>query len=105
VETHAKHGSLPLQTVMAPAIELADNGFTVYPDLADAIKARLSVMKNFPATQKIFLPHHKPLAAGELLVQKDLATTLRLIAEKGKAGFYQGEVADKIIAEMHKGGI
>ncbi|MEM9823821.1 MAG: gamma-glutamyltransferase, partial [Bacteroidota bacterium] len=45
-----------------------------------------------------------PWKAGDLLVQKDLAQTLQLIHDKGEAGFYEGPVADKIVAEMKAGG-
>ena len=100
IETQKKHGTLPLKTVMAPAIKVASEGFKVYPSLAKAILKRLTVMKNFRATRSIFIPEGKPLKAGDLLVQKDLAKTLQLIASHGKDGFYKGETAQKILAEL-----
>lgn len=103
VEAHAAHGRLPLTKVMAPAIAIAENGFPVYLGLAEAMAERQDVLKVFPGTKKIFLRHGQPLKAGDLLVQKDLAWTLRRIATKGAAGFYKGEVAKRLVAEMQRG--
>lgn len=103
LEVHADGGRLPLAQVMAPAIKLAAEGFTVYPGLAKAIDERAEIMRRFPGTAKIFFPKGQALKAGDLLVQKDLADTLRLIAKDGRAGFYKGKVAKAIVAEMRRG--
>ena len=105
MEIHQKHGRLPLARVMAPAINLAEKGFKVYPGLTKAIKKRMQVMQNFPATKKIFLPNGRPPKSGEILVQKDLAKTLRLISKKGRDGFYAGQIASLIVRELEKGGV
>lgn len=104
VEIHKKYGKLPLATVVQPAIDLAQKGFKIYPELAKALKHREEVMKQFPATVKIFFGPKKGkerhvLEEGDLLVQKDLAKTLKTIAKKGRAGFYKGWVADAIVKE------
>lgn len=112
VEIHKKYGKLPLATVMQPAIDLAEKGFKVYPELAHALKHREEVMRKFPATVKIFFKTEKVggdkeshvLEEGDLLVQKDLAKTLRTIAKKGRDGFYKGWVADAIVKEERKRG-
>ncbi len=102
---HAQYGNLPLKQVLAPAIELAQKGFPVYPELAKALKLRESALKKFTAGRKIFFKNGKVLKEGEQLVQKDLAKTLQFIAQKGRKGFYQGPVAKAIIQEsqFHQG--
>ena len=100
---HTKFGKLPLSVVMKPAIDLAKNGFKVYPALALAIKKSAKKLCQFPASKKIFLKSNcAPLKAGQLLVQSDLAQTLQTILEQGRDGFYKGEVAKKIIASQKK---
>jgi gamma-glutamyltranspeptidase/glutathione hydrolase len=104
VQAHKKHGRLPLAQIIQPAIALAEKGFPVYPRLASAIKERADVLRQFPASAKIFVPHGHPLPAGALLVQQDLGWTLRQIARDGERSFYHGEVARRLIAEMERGG-
>lgn len=100
---HKKYGKLDLKTIMQPSIKLAAKGFKVYPALAVAIKAKADKLCKYKDSKKIFLKNGcKPLEAGELLVQKDLARTLEIIAEKNHKGFYQGEVAKKIVANQKK---
>ena len=105
VEVHARYGRLPLAKVLAPAIELAERGFSVYPELAKALKSKQETLKKFPATQKIFFKEGRTLRRGDVLVQKDLAGVLRSIAQKGRRGFYGGAVARAIVGEIrrHKG--
>ncbi len=105
-EIHKKYGKLPLSTVMQPAIDLASKGFEVYPGLAMALRIREQTLKKYPATVKIFFDQKTGhvLQEGDLLVQKDLAKTLRTIAKKGRDGFYKGWVADAIVAEERRRG-
>lgn len=104
VETHAKHGKLPLKVVMAPAIKLAKDGFEIYTHLADSISRRAKVLAAFPDSRRIFLkPSGEPRKAGEKLVQDELAGTLTLISELGVRGFYEGVTAQKIVQEMKRG--
>lgn len=100
--THAlsRWGSMPLSTVMAPAIALADKGYPVSITLAKTLDQEKKNMGKWPATQAIFWKNGAPLQAGEPLVQKDLAQSLRLISQQGAKAFYQGEIAQKIAAEM-----
>lgn len=100
--THAlsRWGSMPLSTVMAPAIALADKGYPVSITLAKTLSQEKKNMGKWPATQAIFWKNGAPLQAGEPLVQKDLAQSLRLISQQGAKAFYQGEIAQKIAAEM-----
>ena len=103
LEVHKKYGKLPLDIVMQPAINLAENGFKVYPALNKAIRAERKRLCKFPASKKIFLTKNcKALKTGSVLKQKDLAKTLKLIAKLGHDGFYKGEVAQKIVASQKK---
>lgn len=105
LEVHSRFGRLPLATVMAPAIELAEKGFPVYPELARALKLSGERLAKFPPTAAIFLrADGSPLAEGDLLVQHDLAETLRVISRQGKRGFYQGPVAEALVASQKKWG-
>jgi gamma-glutamyltranspeptidase / glutathione hydrolase len=98
---HARYGRLPLSKVMEPAIRLAADGFTVDSALARSIAGKEAVIKLY-AGAKVFLPGGKPLSVGTRLVQPDLANTLRAIAREGAKGFYRGEVAALIVAEMNR---
>ncbi|MDX1513234.1 MAG: gamma-glutamyltransferase, partial [Gammaproteobacteria bacterium] len=101
----SRYGTLPLNKVIAPAIELAEQGIEVTPDLAASLaSARKRLLRN-PAAARIFLhPNGTPHRAGERLVQKDLAWSLRRIAKKGAGAFYRGEIAERIAADMRKHG-
>jgi len=100
VDIQKKYGTMPLAKVMAPAIRLADEGFPVYPQLAEAITYRAKLLGDSPATRAIYFRDDHPLGEGELLVQKDLAKTLRGVARRGKNGFYKGAIAKAIVQEM-----
>lgn len=104
--THAlqRWGSLPLDQVVAPAIRLAERGFAVSQTLAGTLARNRAIMGQWPATQAIFWRHGQPLQAGDWLVQKDLAQSLRLIAQDGAQAFYQGSIAQRIVAEMARHG-
>jgi len=98
----AKYGKLTRKQVMQPAIDLANNGFKIYPHLAKALKFRSNILKKYPASAKIFLKNNEPLKLGDILIQKDLAKTLQTISNVGINGFYKGWVADAIYKEYEK---
>ncbi|WP_427771064.1 gamma-glutamyltransferase [Comamonas thiooxydans] len=100
--THAlsRWGSMPLARVMAPAIALADKGYPVSVTLAKTLEQEKKNMGRWPATQAVFWRNGAPLQSGERLVQKDLAQSLRLISQQGAKAFYEGAIAQKIVAEM-----
>ncbi|HET6836446.1 MAG TPA: gamma-glutamyltransferase [Gemmatimonadales bacterium] len=103
-EAHRRYGKLPLATVIEPAIRLASDGFVVdeYRSLSIADdSARLAL---FPASRATFLPADRPPAEGSTFRQPELAATLEAIRDRGAAGFYQGWVAELIVAEMKRGG-
>ena len=93
-----KYGSLSLAEVLAPAIKLAEKGFVVTPKLSRELK-KLS------PTPTIFLkPDGNFYETGEILIQTNLAKTLKLIAKQGIQAFYQGKIAELIVKEMQAHG-
>jgi gamma-glutamyltranspeptidase/glutathione hydrolase len=92
-----KHGSMPLAEILAPAIYLAEEGFPVAPITAhfwrEFGQQKLKNAFGGPA----LLPNGVGPQAGEIFVNKDLARTMRLVAEGGKEAFYRGEIAQKIV--------
>src|SRR5262245_27395056 len=83
----SKYGRRPWRSLLAPAIRLAQDGFVVNEELADAIQDRAPDLRRFPASAALFLPKGSPLRAGEKLVQKDLGHTLRFLAQSGALSF------------------
>lgn len=97
-EIHKKFGALPLKTVMQSAIDLAENGFPIYSRLEQALIAKTETLKKDPAARKIFLDQdQKPWPLGHLLIQSDLAKTLKKISENGSKEFYKGDTAKEIV--------
>jgi gamma-glutamyltranspeptidase/glutathione hydrolase len=101
-----KYGTKSLQEVMAPAIELAENGFVISPTLSQIIADDFGAIHKEPQLAKILAPEGLPLEAGEILKNPDLAKSLRKIAAGGRDVFYKGELADAIASAMAaKGGL
>lgn len=97
------YGTMSREEVMAPAIRIAEEGFTVSEYAATAIADAYSKATKFPEMQKVYWNEDKlPYQAGEVINNPDLAKTLKIIAEKGKDGFYQGEVAEAIVNTLSK---
>jgi gamma-glutamyltranspeptidase/glutathione hydrolase len=92
-----KYGRLPLATSLQPAIEQARHGFKVNEHYRRLAKFRLDILRQYPAAAAIFLQDNEVPKPDYVIRQPDLARTLELIAEKGKAGFYQGELAKKLV--------
>jgi gamma-glutamyltranspeptidase/glutathione hydrolase len=95
-EIHRKWGKLPWKTVLAASIRLAEEGFPVYLSLAKAISEEESVLRQEKYITEIFYPKGKAIETGDLLLQKDLAKTLRRIAENPENEFRNGLTAQKI---------
>jgi gamma-glutamyltranspeptidase / glutathione hydrolase len=96
-----KYGTLTLKQVMAPAIRLAEKGIRVKPPLVASLKEHEQALRKWPETAKIFFkPDGSFYAPGDLLIQKDLAGSLKMIAKEGPKAFYRGAIAHKLVAEM-----
>lgn len=99
-EAHQKYGSMPWKDLVMPAVKLAEDGFKVPEKLGGGM---LSFgLEQFDGKTN-FADYFGKMTAGELYKQPELATTLRRIADNGVDGFYQGETADLIVAEMVRG--
>ena len=94
------HGRLPWQRLVAPAINLARNGFLVSHDFAASLAEVLPQMAPYEASLQQFSDGGEPYQAGDRFVQEELASTLERIATEGLAGFYSGRTAQLIVAEM-----
>ncbi len=99
-----KHGTMDLATVMAPAIRYAEQGYELLPMAARRHAAAIDHIRNYEGTSQYFLNGDTTYLAGELFVQKDLANTLKLIAEQGGDVFYKGEIAEKMVADVQANG-
>ena len=92
---HERYGKLSMQQLLAPAIEYAENGFAATPGFVKRIAGHLAIA---PDTEIFKAMGIDPaVKVGEIVIQKDLAQSLRLIAEQGRSAFYQGEIANKLI--------
>ena len=103
----SEYGRLPRAKVMDPAIKLARGGFILTRGDTDLLDSMVPRFGKDPVAAKIFLrPDGKPFQPGDRLVQKDLATTLGLIARQGPAAFYKGPIAKAVErASKANGGI
>ncbi len=99
----AKYGTLSRLLLMSPAIRLADEGFVLEQGDVDILAIGTADLQRDAPSAAIFLDRGEPLAVGARLVQKDLARTLRRVAEEGAAGFYRGAVG-AALAEASKAG-
>ncbi|MEA2980747.1 MAG: gamma-glutamyltranspeptidase / glutathione hydrolase, partial [Alphaproteobacteria bacterium] len=98
-------GKFKLSQLMAPAIDLARNGYKVGDEFEDTGRSSIARMARWPSTAKLFLkPDGSLIARGTLLVQADLAATLESISKQGPRAFYEGSIADKISAAVREAG-
>jgi len=102
IEAHTKYGKLKWAELVQPAIDLARKGFKITPHLAADLNRNADAFKKLNPGKTYFLKD-TPWEAGQLLIQEDLAKTLELIRDKGRAGFYEGKVAAQLTAEMKSG--
>ena len=98
------HGSMSLAEVMAPAIELAENGFPLPTGEALRLATIRAKLSEFEGSRRYFLKQGVPYSPGEIFVQTDLARTLRAVAEGGAEVFYTGWIADSIAEYMRRVG-
>ena len=97
IKAHEEHGNLSLQEVVEPSIDLASKGFRVTYDLFQALNfGKVSLLEDTTSKTKFYDSGQNTLPTDSLLIQPDLAKTLRLISTKGKDGFYKGKTAELI---------
>jgi gamma-glutamyltranspeptidase / glutathione hydrolase len=100
-----KYGKLPLKQSLQPAIRLAREGFPLYQRMQFAIKAKRDVLARSPDAAKVFLTADGNVPeVGTVIKQPELANTLEAIAAQGARGFYEGRVAQNLVAGVRAGG-
>jgi gamma-glutamyltranspeptidase/glutathione hydrolase len=105
LKLHAEHGTLPLATVMEPAIRLASSGFRVLPGEAMRQGMASEQVAEFTGSAAHFLKGDgSPQQAGDVFVQEDLANTLRAIRDQGRDVFYRGEIAQRMAEDIQANG-
>ena len=98
-------GKLDFSSLLRPAIEYAENGYVVSPVIARNWKLNELFLRQTPEASAAYLVDGKAPAAGTIHRQPGLARSLRLIAERGRDVFYQGEIAEEIVrfSQSHDG--
>ena len=97
-----RYAKLPFAKLIQPAIDLAENGFAITAGEAHNLNATQTAFSKYNTVTPVFVKGSE-WKTGDTLIQKDLAKTLRLIRDKGAAGFYEGETARLIAEEMQRG--
>jgi gamma-glutamyltranspeptidase/glutathione hydrolase len=90
---HRRFGSMPIEDLINPAIRLAEDGFIVDSILASDLEQHKDELAQFKTTTDIFWKSVLPLMAGDTLIQKDLAASLKRVRDYGWSGFYGGQTA------------
>jgi gamma-glutamyltranspeptidase / glutathione hydrolase len=103
-QAHRSFGSLPWRELFGPAIELARNGVELNNGQAYLHAILDLILRHTPESRLVYEQNGERLAAGDTLVQRDLADTLELIAEKGANVFYEGELANAISDHVRANG-
>lgn len=99
-EIHGRYGNRDWASLLAPARDLAQNGFPVSPRLAQLVAEDAERLASSDITAAYFMPAGRPIAAGETLVNRPYAQTLDLLAEEGVGAFYAGDLARTIVATV-----
>ena len=97
-----KYGTMGLDSLMADAIDYAENGFPMYPELAAVLEDRKKPLSQSEAAMNVFFPGGGIPEAGTRLVQADFGKTLRLIAENGPDALYRGSLGEALVSFMKK---
>lgn len=99
-----KFGRIPWAQLLAPAIELAREGFPVSRELSRSLESAAGLLSGFPESRRIFLRDGDFYQAGEIFRQPELAQSLERIAQQGPKAFYEGRIADQIVSHMQANG-
>lgn len=97
-----KHANLPMEKLIQPAIDLAEQGFAITEKEASLLNNQMQYFNDHNKVPTVF-QRNTSWKQGDILIQKDLAQTLKLIQKNGEKGFYEGTTAELIVAEMKRG--
>jgi gamma-glutamyltranspeptidase / glutathione hydrolase len=95
----SKYGSQKWDALIAPAIELATKGYVLSYKSAELLRSAHTLSED-PESKRIFQKGGSFYDAGDVFVQPELAATLKRIAASGARGFYEGEIARRLVSEM-----
>lgn len=98
-----KYAKLPFKTLVQPAIEIAEKGFVLTEREANNLDSNMKAFEKNNTSLPVFCKKNGWWKAGDTLIQKDLANTLKRIRDKGSKGFYEGETARLMVNEMERG--
>ena len=93
VKLHEKFGKLKFKSLFEPTIEYAEKGFPITETIAYYLDKSQKRFENYPNFSEVWIKNGRMPKKGEIFKNPQLANTLRIIAEKGRAGFYEGEIA------------
>jgi len=99
-----RFGRMTLADVLQPAIDTAENGFAVTESLAGWFRRFHDLLRKTPSTAQRFTKNGKPFEAGDIIVFRDYAKSLRKIAQGGRDVFYKGELAKAIVQYSEENG-
>lgn len=101
-DMHQQYGNITWPDLLAPATQLASEGFNVSPRMADSIQKDMSRLQGDAETYAYFAPEGQPLQAGQRLRNPAYAQTLATLAKHGETGFYHGELAERIVRKVRQ---
>lgn len=100
-----RFGTRSLADLLQPAIRAAEDGFVVNERLAETTREKAPLLAACPEAAAIFLPSGVPPQTGSVLRQPQLAESLRSVAQGGATSFYQGELAERLVAALGAAGM
>jgi gamma-glutamyltranspeptidase/glutathione hydrolase len=104
VDILERFGTRPLDKLLEPAIGYAEEGYPVLPRISRSFQTLLDKLSAYPDTARIFTKNGKAYKDGDILVQKDLARTLRRVAQGGAEEFYKGQTAREMVRSLKAAG-
>jgi gamma-glutamyltranspeptidase/glutathione hydrolase len=99
-----RFGTKTLGEVIQPAIEYAEGGVPITDRFYQHITSSIDLLTSNPKLSEMYIKNGSPLKPGEVLIQRELAATLRKLAEGGREEFYEGELADAIVSFSDENG-
>ncbi len=99
-----EYGTMSIDQILAPVIELSENGYEISPHMVDVMMDNYEKLSTYEETAKVFLNDGLPYEKGEIVVNKDYADMLRVIANQGSDGFYTGDIAQSIVDAVQETG-
>ena len=104
-EMLSRYGSMPLPRLLEPSIRLAESGIIISRRQSDTMLEARADFLRFPSSRRYFLKENGDVYRdGEILVQNDLAKTLKILQKEGEKAFYKGEIAKAMVSQIRQNG-